>query len=84
MVKKWRLQFYNYSNTKFCMKKYLCATGSSKAHEQLSAPLLRNFAQKCHFEWLKFNCVNLSLQSGYVFWNPTDRLIPGKVFYVPA
>ena len=77
MVKKRRWEFYNYSKTKFCIENYLCATCSLKAHEPLCAPLLLHFAQKYHFEWLKFNCVNLSLQTGQVFCNPTDRLISG-------
>ena len=78
MARKWRWEFCNYSKTKFCMKNYLCATGSLKDHEPSCAPVLLNFSQKQDFEWLKFICVNLTLQTGRIFSNPTDRLLTGK------
>ena len=60
------------------MKNYLCATGSLKDHEPSCAPVLLNFSQKQDFEWLKFICVNLTLQTGRVFSNLTDRLLTGS------
>ena len=83
MVRKWCWEFHNYSKTKLCMKNYLCAAGSLKDHEPLCAPVLLNFAQKQDFEWLKFICVNLILQTGRVFSNPTDQLFTGKKITVP-
>ena len=74
MVKKWRWEFHNYSKTNLFTKNYLCATGSLKNHEPLCAPMLLKFAQKQDFEWLKFISVNLTLQTGHLFSNPTDRL----------
>ena len=82
MVKKWRWEFCNYSKTKYCIEKLLMCYCSLKAHEPLCAPLLLNFAQKHHFEWLKFNCVNLSLQTGELFCNPTDWLISSFKYYL--